>query len=426
MSVRATFLAIAVAILAILGSLLTVMAGVVRNQRELTASEMRRYESYQLADELRQSSDDLTRMARTYVVTGDPRFEAYFRRILAIRNGETERPEAYSRIYWDFVTATRRGSAEEDGRSGSRSTDADDPHAASPTTELALLQDGAGQRSDALVGARGARHGGSEGALPGRGRGTTPILGRAGSRARGASSCTVPEYHRGQGARIMEPVQRVPRAAWTSAPRGESRPRCGNSGRVPRPMTRLVADGRRRRAPAARLRHPRCSGGGCVTPGAASSSVAARQASNAATTRADSHRAPSAGTKLAQLSPTPSTRCRPAIERDIDRAPSARPTELAAGAGGCGLGQPGEECVPRQHEPRAAHADERHHRLQRDDARRSSRRTRISTDYLDRRPQDPLGGGPSSSVADQRHSRPVEDRGRAAWTSIWNASMCAR
>jgi hypothetical protein len=30
-----------------------------------------RYLSYQAADELRQSSDDLTRLARTYVVTGD-------------------------------------------------------------------------------------------------------------------------------------------------------------------------------------------------------------------------------------------------------------------------------------------------------------------------------------------------------------------
>ncbi|MBF4442424.1 methyl-accepting chemotaxis protein, partial [Vibrio anguillarum] len=30
-----------------------------------------RYQSYQAADELRQSSDDLTRLGRTYVVSGD-------------------------------------------------------------------------------------------------------------------------------------------------------------------------------------------------------------------------------------------------------------------------------------------------------------------------------------------------------------------
>ena len=33
------------------------------------------YKSLVLAQELRQSSDDLTRMARTYVITGNPKFE---------------------------------------------------------------------------------------------------------------------------------------------------------------------------------------------------------------------------------------------------------------------------------------------------------------------------------------------------------------
>ena len=62
-----------------------------------------------LADELRQSSDDLTRMARTYAVTGDERYRQYFQEILAIRNGERPRPRDYHLAYWDLVTA-------EDGR----------------------------------------------------------------------------------------------------------------------------------------------------------------------------------------------------------------------------------------------------------------------------------------------------------------------
>ncbi|MBO9402691.1 methyl-accepting chemotaxis protein [Shimia sp. R9_3] len=65
------------------------------------------YTSYLLADELRQSSDDLTRLARTYVVTADPAYEAQYMDILAIRNGEKERPSDYHRIYWDFVAAGR-------------------------------------------------------------------------------------------------------------------------------------------------------------------------------------------------------------------------------------------------------------------------------------------------------------------------------
>jgi len=63
-----------------------------------------RYNSYLLADELRQSSDDLTRLGRTYVVTADPEYERQYMQILDIRNGKA-RPQDYHRIYWDFVAA---------------------------------------------------------------------------------------------------------------------------------------------------------------------------------------------------------------------------------------------------------------------------------------------------------------------------------
>lgn len=64
-----------------------------------------RYQSYLLADELRQSSDDLTRLARTYVVTADPEYERQYMQVLDIRNGKAPRPLHYERIYWDFVAA---------------------------------------------------------------------------------------------------------------------------------------------------------------------------------------------------------------------------------------------------------------------------------------------------------------------------------
>ena len=39
------------------------------NQAGLNRAHLDRYESYRLANELRRSSDELTRLARTYVVT---------------------------------------------------------------------------------------------------------------------------------------------------------------------------------------------------------------------------------------------------------------------------------------------------------------------------------------------------------------------
>ncbi len=74
-----------------------------QNKKSLNLSQEQRYQSYLLADQLRQSSDDLTRMARTYVVTGDTKYEKIYWDILAIRNGKKSRPENYDRIYWDLV-----------------------------------------------------------------------------------------------------------------------------------------------------------------------------------------------------------------------------------------------------------------------------------------------------------------------------------
>jgi methyl-accepting chemotaxis protein len=73
--------------------------------QRVVAAQQSRYESYLLADELRQSSDDLTRLARTYVVTADQAYEAQYLDVVAIRAGQKPRPAQYHRIYWDFVAA---------------------------------------------------------------------------------------------------------------------------------------------------------------------------------------------------------------------------------------------------------------------------------------------------------------------------------
>jgi methyl-accepting chemotaxis protein len=70
-----------------------------------SAAEARRTLSLQLADELRQSSDDLTRLARTYVVTGDAKWEDQYFTVLDIRNGKKPRPAGYEKIHWDFLAA---------------------------------------------------------------------------------------------------------------------------------------------------------------------------------------------------------------------------------------------------------------------------------------------------------------------------------
>lgn len=74
-------------------------------QNRLSSAYEARYRSYLLASEMRTSSDDLTSLARLYVVTGDPKFRQEYNDVLAIRDGREPRPREYNRIYWDFVSA---------------------------------------------------------------------------------------------------------------------------------------------------------------------------------------------------------------------------------------------------------------------------------------------------------------------------------
>jgi len=66
-----------------------------------------RYEMMQIADKLRQSSDDLTHFARTYVVTSNKLFKQQYFDTLSIRNGEKNRPRNYNTIYWDLESSQR-------------------------------------------------------------------------------------------------------------------------------------------------------------------------------------------------------------------------------------------------------------------------------------------------------------------------------
>lgn len=91
--------------LAALVSLLLIAAFFVYvwSEKEIDRANDLRHRSFMLTSELRQSSDDLTRMARTFTVTADPRFKNAYHTIVGIRDGKLPRPQGYASIYWDTV-----------------------------------------------------------------------------------------------------------------------------------------------------------------------------------------------------------------------------------------------------------------------------------------------------------------------------------
>lgn len=118
-----------------------------QTSNSLSISTSQRYNSYLLADELRQSSDDLTRMVRTFAATGNTRYEEQFLSVLAIRNGEQPRPKNYHRVYWDFIAAYNTPSNENGEPRSLRNLMIEGGISDSELTLLKMAQD----QSDALV-----------------------------------------------------------------------------------------------------------------------------------------------------------------------------------------------------------------------------------------------------------------------------------
>ncbi len=67
---------------------------------DIIKSEANRVQSISLAYQLLQSSEDLTRMARTYVSTGNLKYKQIYFNVFGIRNGTLPRPKDYIAAYW--------------------------------------------------------------------------------------------------------------------------------------------------------------------------------------------------------------------------------------------------------------------------------------------------------------------------------------
>ncbi|MBI2420090.1 MAG: PAS domain S-box protein [Ignavibacteriales bacterium] len=77
-----------------------------RNQQNLSKSQESQFHSYLLADELRKSTEELSRLANAYIATGNPDFENEYWALINIRNGKSPRPFTNSILNNVFVTGT--------------------------------------------------------------------------------------------------------------------------------------------------------------------------------------------------------------------------------------------------------------------------------------------------------------------------------
>ncbi len=118
MKIRTTILIGVAGLLLLVGLWTTLSILSAHAERDRSRSADQLVSSLHLAARLRQSSDDLTRMARLYVSTGEARYQDYFLYILGIRNGSEPRPVDYGGSFWDRMLSGQVEIAEIRGNNG--------------------------------------------------------------------------------------------------------------------------------------------------------------------------------------------------------------------------------------------------------------------------------------------------------------------
>ncbi|MBL4894197.1 MAG: PAS domain S-box protein [Emcibacter sp.] len=92
-------------IFSLLSAIVISMGQLANSRKQSTELILQQYQYHTLADHLQKKTDDLTNMARTYVMTGDVKYKQYYNDILAIQEGKSAHPEEYKKSYWGFDEA---------------------------------------------------------------------------------------------------------------------------------------------------------------------------------------------------------------------------------------------------------------------------------------------------------------------------------
>lgn len=93
MKLKTLFVLLYSIIIASLLVLAVLSFSIIKHQTHLLKSQDNRFRSYVLANEIKESSSNLTRFCRTYAMTGDSTWEQKYWDILDIRNGKKSRPD---------------------------------------------------------------------------------------------------------------------------------------------------------------------------------------------------------------------------------------------------------------------------------------------------------------------------------------------
>ncbi len=85
-----------------------VFALYIRSEKQIDDMNDLRLQGHLLSNELRQASNDLSNMAHSYVITGNPICKKTYQKILDIHEGRARRPVEYHNVYWELVLSNNQ------------------------------------------------------------------------------------------------------------------------------------------------------------------------------------------------------------------------------------------------------------------------------------------------------------------------------
>jgi methyl-accepting chemotaxis protein len=114
MSIRQLFVWLVIVLAVLMGTIVSVTRELKDANLNLDQAHESRYYSFVLANEMRRTSEDLTKFGRAYVTTGDPNDEERYYYVLDVFNGKRARPKNYERFNWDLINTKQLRSAPSD------------------------------------------------------------------------------------------------------------------------------------------------------------------------------------------------------------------------------------------------------------------------------------------------------------------------
>ena len=137
--------------------LIVVFAAYVYSEKQTGRANAQRHQSVLLADQLQDSSESLTRLARTYVITGDPVYKQQHLDILDIREGRKPRPDTGTSVAL-LAQMRQAGFSEEEFAMLTRSKADSDTLTAIEFAAMALMESAGTNRDDRRIRASAMLH----------------------------------------------------------------------------------------------------------------------------------------------------------------------------------------------------------------------------------------------------------------------------